>query len=58
MIEDIELGSGCVANMGASKNPTQAQKEINLEDVVNSNMVQTAIKLFKPETNIRVRSKI
>ena len=58
MIEEIEFGSGCVATMGATINPTNAQKELNLDDLLNSKMVNKAIELFKPETQIRVKSKI
>ena len=58
MIEDIEVGSGCVATMGATSDPTPAQKEMTITDVLNSNMVQKAIELFQPETQIRVKSKL
>ena len=58
MIEDIELGSGCVANMGATSQPTMAQKELNINDILNSKMVNKAIELFQPETQIRVKSKL
>jgi len=58
MIEDIELGSGCIDSMGASINPTEAQKELNIEDIIKSKMVQTTVKLFKPETKIRIKSRV
>ena len=58
MIEDIELGSGCVANMGVTIQPTMAQKELNMNDILNSKMVTKAIELFQPETQIRVKSKL
>ncbi len=61
MIEDIEMndysGSGCVANMGAVEEPTLAQQEINVNDVLNSPMVNKAVELFQPETPIRVNNK-
>lgn len=58
MIEDIELGSGCVTNMGMVTEPTLAQKELNIDDILNSKMVNKAIELFQPETQIRVKSKL
>lgn len=58
MLEDIELGSGCVATMGATTQPTMAQKELNMNDILNSKMINKAIELFQPETQIRVKSKL
>jgi len=58
MIEDIELGSGCVATMGATSAPSLAQKEVSINDVLNSSFVNKAIELFQPETQIRVKSKL
>ncbi len=61
MIEAIEMndysGSGCVANMGESLQPTLAQREVKIDDVLNSPMVQKAIELFQPETPLRVNNK-
>jgi DNA polymerase-3 subunit gamma/tau len=58
MIEDIELGSGCIASMGAQNTPTLSQKELVLEDILNSPFINKAIELFQPETQIRVTSKL
>jgi len=58
MIEDIELGSGCVATMGATTAPSFAQKELNINDVLNSSFVNKAIELFQPENQIRIKSKL
>ncbi len=46
MIEDIELSSGCVANMQKIENPTPAQKEIEMNDILNSSMLNKAKELF------------
>jgi len=56
MIEDIEMGSGCVANMGAAINPTPAQRETQIEDILNSTMVNKAKELFDVR-KITVKSK-
>ena len=58
MIEDVELGSGCVATMGATIAPNEAQKEISLEEILNSRFTAKAIELFQPETPIRIKSKL
>ena len=59
MVEDkLQGGSGCVATMGASSNPTLAQQEMTINDVLNSKMVQKTIELFQPESQIRVKNKI
>ena len=58
MIEDIELGSGCVASMGATLTPTLAQQEISIEEILNSPFTAKAIELFQPETPIRIKSKL
>ncbi|MFA9373423.1 MAG: DNA polymerase III subunit gamma/tau, partial [Poseidonibacter sp.] len=46
MIEDIEMGSGCVASMHNTSNPKPSQKELDLDDVMNSIMVNKAKELF------------
>lgn len=46
MVEDIEMSAGCVADMQKTANPTAAQKELELNDVVNSAMVNRARELF------------
>lgn len=58
MIEDIELGSGCVASMGIQNSPTLSQKELSIEDILNSPFVNKAIELFQPESQVRVTSKL
>ncbi|MFY4786183.1 DNA polymerase III subunit gamma/tau [Aliarcobacter butzleri] len=46
MIEDIELGSGCVADMTKSSVITPSQKELQINDILNSKMVDKAKELF------------
>ncbi len=46
MIEDIEMGAGCVANMQKIANPTPAQKELQMDDILNSDMLNRAKELF------------
>ncbi len=58
MIEDIEFGSGCVASMGIQNAPTLAQKELNIQDIMNSSFVNKAIELFQPESQARITSKL
>ena len=57
MIEEIEMGgSGCVASMTNVANPTLAQKELNIEDILNSKMLNKAKELFDIK-KITVKSK-
>lgn len=58
MIEDIELGSGCVANMGKINEPNFAQQELKMDDILNSKFVNKAIELFQPESQVRIKSKL
>ncbi len=58
MIEEIKLGSGCVASMGVQTSPTLSQKELNIEDILNSPFVNKAIELFQPESQVRITSKL
>lgn len=46
MIESVEMGSGCVADMHKTANPTPAQKELELDDIMNSPMLNKAKELF------------
>jgi len=46
MIEDIEIGSGCVADMQKTANPTPSQKELEMNDILNSAMLNRAKELF------------
>jgi DNA polymerase-3 subunit gamma/tau len=58
MIEDIEFGNGCVTGMGMQNTPTLAQKELNIQDILNSPFVNKAIELFQPESQVRISSKL
>jgi len=46
MIEDIELGSGCVADMQKTANPAPSQQELQINDILNSPMLNRAKELF------------
>lgn len=46
MIEDIEMGSGCVADMQKTIDPSPAQKELQINDILNSAMLNKAKELF------------
>lgn len=46
MVEDIEVGSGCVADMQKTANPSAAQRELQLNDILNSPMLDRAKELF------------
>jgi len=46
MIEDIEVGSGCVADMQKTANPSPSQKELQLNDILNSSQLNTTKELF------------
>jgi len=54
--EDVEMGSGCVADMSKTQNPTPAQKETQIEDILNSAMLNKAKELFDVR-KITVKSK-
>jgi len=59
MIEDIEMQtSGCVAGMGdvAQEHQNLAQKEMQIQDILNSPMLNKAKELFDPK-KITVRAK-
>ena len=61
MIEDIELHeqpSSCVAGMSAIQNPTLSQQELNIDDVLNSKMTNTVMKLFQSPNPPRIKSKL
>jgi len=62
MIEDIELHeetpSSCVAGMSAMKKPNLSQVELNIDDVLNSKMVNRAIELFQPKNPPKIKSKL
>ena len=46
MLESIEMGSGCVADMTKSSVVTPAQKELQLNDILNSKMLDKTKELF------------
>jgi DNA polymerase III subunit gamma/tau len=46
MIEEIEMGSGCVSDMNNSKVIQPSQKELELNDILNSKMLDKAKELF------------
>lgn len=54
----FEQPSSCVASMSAIKNPTLSQTDVNIDDVLNSKMTSTAMKLFQSPNSPRVKSKL
>ena len=46
MLESIEMSAGCVADMTKSSVTTPAQKELQLNDILNSKMLDKAKELF------------
>ena len=46
MIEDVEIGSGCVADMQKTANPEPSQQELQMNDILNSPMLNRAKELF------------
>lgn len=46
MIEEIEIGSGCVADMTKSSLVTPSQQELQLNDILNSKMLDKVKELF------------
>lgn len=56
MIEDIEVGSGCVADMNKTVNPTPSQKELELNDILNSPQMNAAKELLRVK-KITVKTK-
>lgn len=46
MIEDIEMGAGCVADMQKTTNPKPSQKELEMNDILNSPQMTAAKELF------------
>ena len=44
--------------MSNVEHPRESQKELNLNDVMNSQMVNKAMELFQPETQIRLKPKV
>ncbi|MEA2020068.1 MAG: DNA polymerase III subunit gamma/tau [Campylobacterota bacterium] len=62
MIEDIELHentpSSCVAGMSDMRNPNLSQVELNIDDVLNSKMTNTAVQLLQPRNPLKIKSKL
>jgi len=54
----IEQPSSCVASMSAVKNPNLSQQDLNIDDVLNSKMTNTAMKLFQSPNSPRIKSKL
>ncbi|MGB0989838.1 MULTISPECIES: hypothetical protein [Arcobacteraceae] len=46
MIEDVEVGSGCVADMQKTANPAPSQRELELNEILNSPMLDRAKELL------------
>ena len=46
MIEDIEMGAGCVADMTKSSNESRSSKELQIDDILNSKMANKVKELF------------
>ena len=46
MIEEVEMSSGCVSDMHKTSKPTPSQKELQLNDIINSAMLNKAKELF------------
>ena len=57
--EDVsEQPAGCVASMSAVSNPNLSQKDLNIDDVLNSKMTNTIMKLFQSPNSPRIKSKL
>ncbi|XOB61781.1 DNA polymerase III subunit gamma/tau [Campylobacterota bacterium DY0563] len=56
MIEDIEVGAGCVADMQKTANPAPSQKELQLNDILNSPQMNAAKELLRVK-KITVKTK-
>lgn len=50
--------SSCVASMSAVANPNLSQQDLNIDDVLNSKMTSTALKLFQSPNSPRIKSKL
>ncbi len=56
MLEDVEVGSGCVADMQKVASPKPSQKELQLNDILNSPMLNRAKELLDVK-KITVKSR-
>ena len=50
--------SSCVSSMSAVENPRLSQQDLNIDDVLNSKMTNTAMKLFQSPNSPRIKSKL
>lgn len=57
MIEDVEMGAGCVASMHDTIQPKASEKELQMEDILNSSMLNKAKELFDIK-KITVKTKV
>ncbi len=57
MIEDVEMGAGCVGSMHDEIDPKPSQKELQMEDILNSSMLNKAKELFDIK-KITVKTKV
>ncbi|MGA1932866.1 DNA polymerase III subunit gamma/tau [Arcobacter sp. YIC-464] len=56
MLEDVEVGSGCVADMQKVADPKPSQRELQLNDILNSPMLNRAKELLDVK-KITVKSR-
>ncbi|MGB3752133.1 MAG: DNA polymerase III subunit gamma/tau, partial [Arcobacteraceae bacterium] len=56
--DNCEQLTSCVASMSSVTNPTSAQQDLDMNDVLNSKMTSTALKLFQSPNSPRVKSKL
>jgi DNA polymerase-3 subunit gamma/tau len=53
-----EQPSSCISSMVAVKNPNLSQQDLKMDDVLNSKMTSTAMKLFQSSNSPRIKSKL
>jgi DNA polymerase-3 subunit gamma/tau len=58
IVPQEEMPSSCVASMSEIKNPTLSQVELNIDDVLNSKMTNTAVQLLQPRNPLKIKSKL
>jgi len=56
--DNCEQLTSCVASMSNVSNPTPAQQDLDMNDVLNSKMTSTALKLFQSPSAPRIKSKL
>lgn len=54
----IDQPSSCMESMTAIQNPNLSQKDLNIDDVLNSKMTTTLLKLFQSPNPPRIKSKL